>query len=152
MRVAFGMAGAPVHPKIVVKNFGSNSETALSQVDIPFTNCGSSTDLLNITRLTSSVWPPVLGQPLTVSGSGSLLADVDAGTFETKVSYLGLPLIEKKGDLGSLTTLPIKAGSPSITQTITLPSSLPPGDYNIQAAAVDEAGNSIGCVGLSFTL
>lgn len=136
-------------PTIIVHNFGFES---LNDVDVPYTNCGSPSDILNITSLTASVWPPVAGQALTVSGVGTSSETITGGSFEATVSYLGIQLIDKKGDLASVTTLPFPAGPASLTKTVALPSSLPSGPYSIQASAVDQSGKSIGCVGLEFSL
>jgi len=136
-------------PKIMVHNFGFE---AFATVDVPFTNCGSASDILNITSLTASVWPPVAGQALSIAGSGILAKDVVSGSFDAKVSYSGIPLIDKSGDLSTVTTLPMKAGSSSISKSVVLPSTLPGGAYAITASATDGTGASIGCVQIAFTL
>lgn len=57
---------------------------------IPYKNCGSSADKFKITRADASIWPPKVGQPLSVTINGTLSEDVSAGTYEMKVKVLGI--------------------------------------------------------------
>jgi len=136
-------------PSIIVHDFGFAS---LTDVNVPFTDCGAPGDVLNITTLTASVWPPQAGTALTLNGAATLSEAVTGGTFEATVSYLGIQLIDKKGDLSSVIALPKGPGPSSISKTVTLPGALPSGSYAIHATGSDQNGKSLGCVELDFQL
>jgi len=138
--------GAKFQP-IIVHNFGFEG---LATVPVNFTSCGSGD--ITVSQLDASVWPPAPGQALTVDATGISSVDITSGTYEVVVSFDGIELVDQKGQLSDITTLPITAGSHTLTKTATLPSSLPSGSYDIKASGTDQNGNSLGCVELTFQL
>jgi hypothetical protein len=90
----------------------------------------------------------VKGSPVTVSATGSVDETVTAGTYEIVVSYLGIPLYDKKGDLCSLqkTLCPIAQGPLNISKTVNLPSWVPSGAYHLKLDGNDMNSQLLLCV------
>jgi len=136
----------PVKPQpIIVQNFNPRDG-----VPVTFTTCGSGD--ITVSALTASVWPPVPGQALTVDATGDSSIDITGGSYEVAVALDGFTLLTHSGDLSTIVTLPITAGTHTLSKTATLPSILPAGSYTIQANGTDQNGGSLGCVSLAFTI
>jgi cathepsin B len=122
---------------------------------VPYTNCGTGNDHIVIKSVSASPFPPTKGSPITVNATGVLDEGVTSGNYELKVSYLGIPLLDKKGDLCTLDPsfpCPFKAGPITISKTETIPSVAPSGAYDIQLSATDQNGQQLLCISLNVTI
>ena len=54
---------------------------------VPWTNCGSSTDLLDVKLLDVTPFPPVKGKAITATFAGILKEAIQAGTYNLKVNW-----------------------------------------------------------------
>ncbi len=54
--------------------------TAAGAVPIPWKNCGNVSDLIAVTRVESSVWPPVAGQSITIESQFVLRQHIWGGS------------------------------------------------------------------------
>jgi len=128
----------------------------VGQVPIPYTNCGGPNDMVKIESATASVWPPSAGQSVTLTLSGSLAEQLSGGTYAANATVDGFPVINQSGNLANLDPSikwPIPAGPMTFTKTLTLPSLLGAGtSIVIGASAMDNVGNELLCIGLSFTV
>eukprot|EP00927_Polykrikos_kofoidii_P082507 TRINITY_DN8223_c0_g1_i1.p1 TRINITY_DN8223_c0_g1~~TRINITY_DN8223_c0_g1_i1.p1 ORF type:complete len:170 (-),score=27.71 TRINITY_DN8223_c0_g1_i1:149-658(-) len=116
------------------------SEVTGGALKLTWKDCGDSSTHTKITSVAPSTVQ--LGSTTTITGTGTLDTDVSSGTFEATVTGpFGIHLLDCKGDAGakktcnlplgtgSITydgmTLPVKAGTQSISMEIQLASSLP---------------------------
>ena len=85
-----------------------------------------------------------------ISVTGSVDETVAAGTYDIVVSYLGIPLYHKSGDLCSLQKspplCPVAQGDLNITKTLKLPSFAPSGEYHLKLDASDGNSQLLLCV------
>jgi hypothetical protein len=121
---------------------------------VPYTNCGQVTDVFTIESITSTVWPPALGQTAALAISMLVNAPVQDGTYSAVVSVDGFPLITKTGDISKYIAVPIAKGLVSINKNITLPSSLPiSGTIGIQLSATDSTTqDELFCLAIQFSI
>lgn len=120
----------------------------VGDVPVPFTNCTQPSDLAEILSVTTNVWPPVRGTPLSISAIGILKVPVQDGYFTASASFDGIPVYNKKEDLSKIIHLPIAAGTLNITKTVKIPVFLPSGTIAIQASANNADGTEILCIQL----
>jgi hypothetical protein len=120
---------------------------------VPYTNCGQSSDLIVINSVTSSLWPPVLGQTSSLFLNFTSLEEVTSGTYTAEVSVDNFPIINKSGDISKYFQLPINKGNVIITKNITLPSSSPiSGTIGVQLSADDQNQAELFCVQFGFSI
>jgi len=124
---------------------------------VPYTNCGSASDLLTIQSVLADPFPPVKGQDLTVSVVAQLASAVQEGNYTIAVNFLGIPIFSKSGDICSLDKshpCPFAQGPYNLSKSVNLPSFVPSGSYDIQITAVSTAPTQaeMTCVKLSVTI
>jgi len=120
-------------------------------VPIPIKNCGKTGDKFTITRADASIWPPKVGQPISLQLNGTLSQDISGGNYEAKVKFLGIPIIDQKGTIADLAkklnlTLPIRAGKYGLWQTVTVPAVVPKGDIEVWVQAFNQNAAEIACI------
>jgi len=124
-------------------------ETHLN-VPIPWKNCGGAGDLAKITQAVADVWPPVKGKPISFSLNATLSQALPDATYEAKVKFNGIQLIDQKGKISDFknVTLPIPAGPYGISKGLTVPGFLPSGQYDIHVEAASTASGKprIACI------
>lgn len=121
--------------------------------NIPFTNCGQSSDKATLSSVTASPWPPVQGQELSLVVNGNSLEVVSAGNYEAKVYFLGIEVEDKTGTLASLNIpMPIQAGPFSITKTEKIPQIPIHGAVTIVLTATDQNSNELLCVQINTNI
>jgi len=121
-------------------------------IPVPYTNCGQSSDIIQIQSITSTVWPPVMGATTALAINFVAREEIADGNYEAVVSVDGFPLVDKKGDISKYFKLPIEAGPVSIAKNITLPSLPISGSIGIQLSAVDTSSDELFCLQLSFDI
>lgn len=129
--------------------------SALAQVNIPYTNCGGPNDEVTINSATANVFPPVPGQTFSVSIEGVLHNSISDGEYEAQVSFDGIPIIDKKGDIKELLSnysWPVPAGPLNFSDSVTFPSGVPGGAYTIKLSANDQAGNELLCISVTANI
>jgi len=119
-------------------------------VPIPYKNCGQAGDKLQITKADASIWPPHVGQAITVNLNATLTQDISGGKYEIKVKVLGIQIMDEKGAIQDIAkkynvTLPIKAGPYGISRTVTVPSWVPKGDIDVFVQTFNQNGAEIQC-------
>lgn len=138
--------------------------TTAGAVPVPWKNCGSAADAINIQKFDASVWPPQAGKPLTLSYRLTLSAALTDGSFErvTTTSPSGngaswapfqLPIAQlfSFGLRGHRAApgrkLPLPAGPYGRTFTLTVPSGVPVGKtVGVDLTGYDAAGHEVVCM------
>jgi hypothetical protein len=129
-------------------------------VPVPWRNCGSATDKIQVTELDASVWPPVAGQSIILSYRANVLETITAGATDT----IGVTLPSGK-QIGPrtipfvppppYTALPIPAGpisSPTGGLSFVVPHKLKAGVYAIHLVATNGDGSQLLCADLSVPI
>jgi len=115
-------------------------------VPVPWKNCGSGSDIIKVQSVDASVWPVSRGKQEVVNIRATVGQQINGGTYELKVTFDGLPLVDKKGNIKDLNiSLPIPAGPWVKNITINVPSFIPPGTANAHVVLKDDAGRSALC-------
>eukprot|EP01006_Ploeotia_vitrea_P043506 TRINITY_DN66739_c10_g1_i1.p2 TRINITY_DN66739_c10_g1~~TRINITY_DN66739_c10_g1_i1.p2 ORF type:complete len:165 (+),score=76.24 TRINITY_DN66739_c10_g1_i1:63-497(+) len=119
-----------------------------------FSSCGSSSDIYQVSSVTSTT--PAKGATVTITTEGTLSAGVDGGSVTMTTWFDGVQVQKKSGEfcasVEKTSPCPWKAGDKEIKFTNTLASSLPTGSYQVQTVAVDPNGKQILCIKGSFSL
>lgn len=132
--------------------FGAAIMAAVAQAAVPYTNCGTSADLLSNVVVNASPDPPVPGKAVDIDVTGTLSTAVKSGKYTLSVAYDGITIITKTGDLSSLTTLPVAAGPLKVAKSETLPSSVPAGSYTAKISATANGGAALFCADLDLKI
>jgi hypothetical protein len=142
--------------------------TTAGAVPVPWKNCGSAGDAVNIQKLDASVWPPQAGKPLTLSYRLTLSEALTDGSFErvktTSSSGNGaswapfqLPVAQlfSFGLRGHRAApgrqLPLPAGPYGRTLTLRVPNGVPVGTtVGVDLTGYDAAGHEVVCMQLTI--
>ncbi|KAF9205320.1 hypothetical protein BGZ49_004181 [Haplosporangium sp. Z 27] len=118
-----------------------------------FTSCGSSSDSFQLSSVSYTPDPPVVGQQVCITLNGALSAPVTQGaTLKVSASLWGADVYDNSVDLcaglaNSTTPCPIATTVTSMTQCINVPSSVPAGiSIDLQAVATSASGSEIFCI------
>jgi len=118
-------------------------------VPVPYKNCGGAADIIKINSIDASVWPVTRGKPESVSVKLTVGSLISGGTYEFKLTFDGLPLVDKKGNLKDLNiSLPIHPGPFQQNVTIAVPSFIPPGTASAHLSIKDQTGKQAVCVNI----
>jgi hypothetical protein len=121
--------------------------------NVPFTNCGSSSDQATLNNVQATPWPPQQGQSLTVEIDGTSKEVVSSGNYDAKVYFLGIEVEDKTGTLASLgVTLPIPVGAFSFKKTHDIPNLPIHGQVQLVLSATDQNGNELVCASITTTI
>jgi len=125
---------------------------AVASADI-WSNCGSPSDHLKDLKVTITPDPPVLGQALTISASGTFDEELTAITLNYNVDGLISGSLDLCNLLSKTThPCPIPAGPLSITKSFNLPN-LPPGiPVSAQATVLDQNNQEVACIKINIDL
>ena len=120
-------------------------------------NCGSSSDIATIVKLTVSPDPPQKGQNMTVTAAINLSEEVTGGNVKVYVKFGFLPVHDKTLDLCNVLKevgeiCPIQAGTATKTMTLEIPSAVPGGLYTGSIKAVNQSGDEILCIDFDLQL
>jgi len=123
-----------------------------TDVEIPFSLCGDENDPIQITSMKADKWPLQPGTPLTLTVTADILEDVTDGTYEAKVLFDGLQVIDKKDTLKALgVELPLKAGKgQQFSKKFDVPKNIPSGDVQMTATAASSAGKELVCTNVEI--
>jgi len=125
-------------------------------IPVPYSHCGTATDLFKISNVTSNEWPPKKGTDLTVLFDGTVLENVTDGHYEITVTWETLPVYDEKGDITALLlnqSLPIINGTFCyLEKNVTLSSDIPSGSYVVKVQAWDVNNKVFTCFTASFHL
>jgi hypothetical protein len=111
---------------------------------VPYTFCGSSSDLLTLTSVTSNKWPPIGGKLMIINVAGTVSQTVVDGSYEIKGTAFGIPILDLKGDLSDLVPLPVAAGPVQLTKNESIPAIST--TVKLHITAVDNKGNELTCL------
>ncbi|KDQ19894.1 hypothetical protein BOTBODRAFT_152449 [Botryobasidium botryosum FD-172 SS1] len=125
-----------------------------------FTDCGSSSDALQIHKLAISPDPPVPGRDLKVSGSGYLSETILEGAYINVVVKLGnTRILTQKFDIceeartNNLTVqCPVQPGQYDLTHTIHIPRETPRARYTVLSRAFTVDDHDIACADIKVNL
>ncbi|GJJ68586.1 hypothetical protein EMPS_00932 [Entomortierella parvispora] len=118
-----------------------------------FSSCGTSSDSLTLGSVSYTPNPPVVNQNICVTLSGTLSKPVTTGaTISVTATFFGINVYSNSGDLcaalaGGANPCPIPVTTTSLTDCITVPSSVPAGiSINLQATATNADSSPIFCI------
>jgi len=121
-----------------------------ANVPVPYTSCATGPEHVTLTSVSASAWPTVKGSNLVVDLAGNIDEILTGGTYEVKVSFDYIPVIDKTGNLADLNvTFPLPVGPISLQDTFSLPSGLPSGHIDVTITAADSHGSQLLCVAVS---
>jgi len=125
-------------------------------IPVPFSTCGSSKDLFQISNVSANAWPPQKGTDLVVLFDGTVLENVSDGRYEISVTWETVPVYDEKGDITKLLlnqTLPITNGTFCyLEKNVTLESEIPDGSYVVKVEAWDTNNNVFTCFEVKFSI
>ena len=97
-------------------------------VSVPFSVCSSSVKYhFNLSTLTADAWPPKKGGHVNVTVNGTLNEAVTGGSYQAKVTYLGLPISTMSGNLSDFKPLPWAVGPLDFSYSEAIPDGAPSG-------------------------
>ncbi|KAF8937887.1 putative phospholipid transfer protein [Dissophora ornata] len=118
-----------------------------------FSSCGSSTDDFQLSSVTYTPNPPVVGQSVCITIQGTLSTPVTQGaTIHVTATFWGINVYDQTSDLcaglaGGATPCPIATTVGNVTDCITVPSNVPAGvQINLQATANNAGGERLFCI------
>jgi hypothetical protein len=125
-----------------------------SAVPVPYKNCGKPSDIIQITSVSADKWPPVRGQPMTLSAWANVGRAINDADYEAVIKFNGFQILDKKGKLSDLKniSLPIRPGAYSQNLTITVPSWIPAGQVDAHVTLFDTTGAECVCMDISIPL
>ncbi|KAJ7189448.1 ML domain-containing protein [Mycena pura] len=113
-----------------------------------YSDCGSYEYAIVLKTLSVSPDPPVRGQDLTITATGTARRKIEEGAYADVTVKLGLiKLIQKQFDVceearnaNASVQCPIEEGEYEVTQTVTLPREIPPAKFtvNVRGYTVDD--------------
>uniref|UniRef100_A0A1D1ZGK6 Phosphatidylglycerol/phosphatidylinositol transfer protein n=1 Tax=Anthurium amnicola TaxID=1678845 RepID=A0A1D1ZGK6_9ARAE len=120
------------------------------------TDCGRSSDILQIHYIEIRPDPPQKGQELTIDAAGFLTEVVDQGSYVDVVVKLGLiRLLQRRYDLCDEVTKVDKQcpleGYQTLHHSLELPKEIPPGRYIVDVNAFTPDHRKIGCLKVIVT-
>jgi hypothetical protein len=128
--------------------------TRADAVPIPWKNCGTSGDPVQVTKFDASVWPPQRGMPETFNYSYIVGRDIDVARRTLTVSPPGH--VPDKLLKFFLKGSHIAAGpysSPPGGETFNVPKSIPPGTvFATHLSVVDRTGAQVFCLDMSVPI
>ncbi|PGH35937.1 hypothetical protein GX50_01262 [[Emmonsia] crescens] len=114
-------------------------------------------DILTIESVDLSPNPPVPGQTLTITASGTFSKQVDEGSkVQIQVKYGLIRLINQEADLCEEITnvdlkCPLEKGRMSFSKQVDLPKEIPPGKYTVLADVYTKEKERITCLQAEVT-
>jgi len=121
--------------------------------DNPLTFCADPVhDILTIERVDLDPNPPLPGQNLTITASGTFSKDVEEGAkVLLQVKYGLIRLINQEADLceqiGNVDLhCPLEKGEMSLMKQVALPAEIPPGKYTVLADVYAKNKDRITCL------
>eukprot|EP00163_Fabomonas_tropica_P010827 TRINITY_DN2109_c0_g2_i1.p1 TRINITY_DN2109_c0_g2~~TRINITY_DN2109_c0_g2_i1.p1 ORF type:complete len:209 (-),score=61.84 TRINITY_DN2109_c0_g2_i1:106-732(-) len=144
------------HSKHVRAHHANGASSSAEQVhrvgDGLWSDCGDGSDDFKIEDIKVSPDQPSKGSKVTVSGKGTLKKEITGGEGSVSARYGFIPVVNKKGPIGAVAKLPIKAGPYADTVSFTVPDTIPGGTYYITAKANDQDGDQIFCLKVTVKL
>jgi hypothetical protein len=120
---------------------------------VPFSTCGSGD--LTATSLDITPYPPVPGKDVTITALGSLAQDLTAGSYDLDISYAGITVVHKTGDVCTFSPTvkcPQAKGDVEVVYTVNVPSIAPAGAYVATLKATHPDSSVIFCVTVNFDI
>ncbi|KAI1793926.1 ML domain-containing protein [Ganoderma leucocontextum] len=119
-------------------------------------DCGTDAHLVHINSIEVSPDPPARGQDLTITVDGVAKGPVEDGAYADVTVKAGIiRLLHKEFDVceearNANTTVqcPVKEGSHKVTQTVTLPSEIPPAQFTVNIRGYTEDDEDLVCMDL----
>jgi hypothetical protein len=97
--------------------------------------------------------PPWIGHSIQVNVSGKLAdKDVDSGTAEIKVTFMGVPVFDKQTQMSDWGKLPFLQGDLDLSYAIPIPSVAPKGAYVVNLDFHDQDSDEFNCVNVNLNL
>jgi len=120
-------------------------------------NCGSSTDHFSISNVTITPDPPVIGENLTISISGTLDETITGGNAYVWAKWKNILVYNHTYDLCSTVSkwginCPIQKGPLVAGVSETIPNVVPHGAYTCQLSVNDMNDERVLCIALNLKL
>jgi len=118
-------------------------------VPVPWSDCGSSSDILQVQQADASIWPPVRGQQITLTTKGTVSQTIAAMSGSFTLSYIrqsAPPLHLFSTSWNAIPVGPIPAGPFTLTKTFWVPPFLPAGPYTAQLEEYTPSQQRIFCI------
>ncbi len=106
---------------------------------------GSPTDRVQVSTVSANPWPMLKGREVSCQIGGTTLAPISQRNARLDV-YMG-PTKVYSSFIGSAYTVP-RGSTYNYSLSMTIPSFVPPGMYDIRVSAVDLDGNTVTCIEL----
>jgi cathepsin B len=117
---------------------------------VPFTDCSNGQKThIKISSIDATPYPPVKGQPVTVSVSGSVDEQVVGGSYSLNVSVFGVQIFSQTGDICTLSPkfpCPFQQGPIQLQVTETIPGFAPSGTFEVAVSGTDQNTQLLMCV------
>jgi len=123
-------------------------------VPVPWKNCGTPGNPIQVQQFDAAVWPPQRGMPETVRYSFAVARDIDVGYDELTVSPSGGKLkFPLKAFLAPLLAHKFAAGPHSDTVSLIVPASIPSGTvFSVHLSIFDRGGIEAFCLDLNVPI
>lgn len=148
----FNLDHKPLDTPSILNTFPGPDEKPVPG-DSPINQCDASTpQLLKLERVDILPNPPLKGQNLTFTATGTISGDIKKGAYvDVDVRYGFIKLIHQTYDLCEEITkvdleCPIKKGLQKIQKTVEIPNEVPPGRYVVYARAYTKDDVFITCL------
>ncbi|MGH9919405.1 MAG: ML domain-containing protein [Nitrososphaerales archaeon] len=125
-------------------------QTAAWAVPLPYKNCGTATDPIQIQSFDASVWPPQAGKPLTLSYRWLTTVEINKGAYvwdTTTVSGVQRIFRRPFHPLPPTTELPVPPGPYTGETTITIPDQVEGLTFHIHVVLHNRDGSTLACLG-----
>ena len=122
-----------------------------------WTNCGTSSDHINVNNVVMTPDPPVRSTAVNITMWGVLDEKVTDGNMVLSITYAGMQVYTQSADVCTLSVggCPLSPGNVEGTVIVpasALPPFAPPGTYSGNAKLTDQNGQELACIDINFTL
>ncbi|GAM27024.1 hypothetical protein SAMD00019534_101990, partial [Acytostelium subglobosum LB1] len=120
-----------------------------------WTSCGSSSDHFAIDTVLIVPDPPVKGQVVNITASGTLNEQITDGTVHITLKYGFITILNQNEPLCNADNplpCPIAAGSYTRSFATMIPSTVPSGKYSANVVINDQNGQEVACINVALQL
>jgi len=128
------------------------SLTFVSSAVPQWKTCATPAYDVDITNITSNVWPPEKGKDLILNITGINSKNVTSGDYVIQIKVDSIPLPNIDGNIDTFHPLPWPTGNLTFTYTQEIPAAAPSGQYNIHISAVDQDKKGLFCLTLDVKI
>ncbi|KAE8221669.1 hypothetical protein CF319_g5006 [Tilletia indica] len=120
-------------------------------------NCGDSSDIVEVHTIEVSPDPPQRGKNMTIHATGKVQKRIEEGAYamvDVKIGLIRLlhrqiDICEEARQNNAEVQCPVEPNEYDLTQTVTLPSQIPPAKFGVHVSAFDSNDEPLLCLDLS---